>query len=140
MEFLLYLTPEAKEILNKIYKIQYSVKENIEFCRKDKNLFGYAEPSKKFVICTNNIKNSGYDTKFYINETIYHEAVHVAQMCNKGKPFGISLSDMPLPPNKLKDIRNSVKASSASFRIEYEAYWMEDKPEKVKYVMQKYCL
>jgi hypothetical protein len=46
---------------------------------------------------------------------------------------------MSLPSFKYQDIRNSVKTSSSSAQMEHEAYWMEDKPDKVKYVLQKYC-
>ena len=139
MEFLLYLTPQAQDILNQVYRAKYSVRENIGHCRSNKNIFGYADFGKKFIVCTNNIKKSGFEPEFYINETVYHEAVHVAHLCNGYKPFGISLKDMPLPANKLQDVKNSVSASTASAKIEHEAYWMEDKPEKVKYVIQKYC-
>jgi len=138
MDFFLYLTPQAKQILNLIYKAKYKVYENIEYCR-DKDFFGYSDFGKKFVICTNNIKNSGFDVKFYINETVYHESVHIAHHCNGYRPFGISKKDMPLPSSKLKDIENSVSVSSASSQMEHEAYWMEDKPDKVRYVIKKYC-
>ena len=139
MEFLLYLTPQAQDILNQVYRAKYSVQENIGHCRSNKKLFGYADFGKKFVICTKNIKKSGYDIKFYINQTVYHESVHVAHLCNKYRPFGIPVSAMNLSDNKLQDIKNSVSASTASTRMEREAYWMEDKPNKVKYVLQKYC-
>ena len=139
MEFLLYLTPQAQDILNQVYKAKYSIQENVGYCRSNKDIFGYADFGKKFVICTKNIKKSGYDLKFYINETVYHESAHVAHLCNGYKPFGISLKDMPLPANKLQDIKNSVSASTASAKIEHEAYWMEDKPDKVKHVIRKYC-
>jgi hypothetical protein len=139
MEFLLYLTPQAKEIVNIIHKAKYSVRENVEFCR-NKDFFGYADFGKKFVICTKNIKNSGLNVKFYINETVYHESVHVAHHCNGYRPFGISKSDMYLSSNKLQDVKNSVNSSTASSQMEHESYWMEDKPEKVRYVLKKYCL
>ena len=139
MEFLLYLTPQAQDILNQVYRIKYSVRENIGHCRSNKNIFGYADFEKKFIICTNNIKRSGFDPEFYINETVYHEAVHVAHLCNGYKHLGIPLKYMPLPAHKLQDVKNSVSASTSSSRMEHEAYWMEDKPDKVKYVLQKYC-
>lgn len=139
MQFLLYLTPQAREILNQVYLAKYSIRENVEYCLRNKNIFGYADFGKKFVICTNNIKKNNYNLEFYVNETVYHESVHVAHMCNGYKPFGIPLSSMPLPANKLQDIKNSVNASTSSARIEHEAYWMEDKPDKVKYVIKKYC-
>jgi len=137
MEFLLYLTPIGREIVQNVIRAGYPVRENIEFCR-DKNRFGYGN-FNKMVICTNNIKNSGYNLRTYVNETVYHEAVHMAHMCNGYKPFNISVKDMPLPLNKLEDIKKSVKMSTASRQIEHEAYWMEDKPQKVNYVIKKYC-
>jgi len=138
MEFLLYLTPQAQEILNLINKAKYSVRENIGYCR-DKDFFGYADFGKKFVICTKNIKDSGFNVKFYINETVYHEGVHIGHHCNGYRPFWISKDDMPLPSNKLQDVKNSVSVSAASSQMEHEAYWMEDKPDKVRYVIKKYC-
>ena len=137
MEFLFYLTPIANQIINNAIKAGYSVKENIGYCR-DKNYFGYAD-FDKLVICTKNIKNSGYDVPHYINETVYHEATHVAHMCNGYKPFYISLKDMPLSDSKLQDVKKSVIISNASKQMEHEAFWMEDKPEKVNYVLKKYC-
>jgi hypothetical protein len=137
MEFLLYLTPEGREIIETVIRAKYPVKENIQYCR-DENFFGYAN-SDKLVICTDNIKRSGYDVKKYVNETVYHEATHIAHMCRGYKPFYISLKDMPLSQEKLQDIEKSVRMSTASRQIEHEAFWMEDKPEKVKYVLQKFC-
>lgn len=139
MDFLFYLTPQAQDILNQVYKAKFSVRENIGYCKSNKDIFGYADFGKKFIMCTNNIKKSGFDLEHYVNETVYHESVHVAHMCNGYKPFGISLNYIQLPVNKLQNVKNSVNLSSASFKIEYEAYWMEDKPDQVKYVLQKYC-
>ena len=64
MEFLLYLTPQAQDILNQVYRAKYSVRENIGYCRSNQNIFGYADFGKKFIICTNNIKNDIRDDKF----------------------------------------------------------------------------
>ena len=137
MEFLLYLTPIGREIVQNVIRAGYPVRENIEFCRNNKT-FGYGD-FDKMVICTNNIKNSGFDVQFYINETVYHEGVHMAHMCNGYKPFGMNLKTMPLPWNKVEDIKKSLKISTSSYQMEHEAYWMEDKPEKVNYVLKKYC-
>jgi len=138
MEFLLYLTPIGAEIVQNINKTGYSIKENIEYCR-DKDLFGYTQ-SDKIVVCTSNIEKSGHDVKFYVNETIYHEGVHVAHMCNGNKPLNISVKDMPLSKNKLNDVRRSSSVSKSTGQMEHEAYWMEDKPKKVNYVIKKYCM
>lgn len=137
MEFLLYLTPIGRQIVDNVISAGYPVRENIEYC-KNKNIFGYGD-FNKMVICTKNIKNSGYDFEHYVNETVYHEAVHMAHMCNGYKPFYIHMKDMPISEYKLQDVKKSVSTSSASQQMEHEAYWMEDKPEKVNYVLKKYC-
>jgi hypothetical protein len=137
MEFLLYLTPIGREIVQNVIRAGYPVRENIEFCR-DKNRFGYGN-FDKMVICTNNIKNSGLDVKAQINYTLYHEAVHTAHMCNGYKPFYINVKNMPLSWNKMEDIKKSMSMSTASKQMEHEAFWMEDKPKKVNYVVKKYC-
>lgn len=141
MEFLLYLTPEAQDILNQVYRAKYNVRENIEYCISNPIIFGYVDFKKNFVICTDNIKKGNFSLEFYVNETIYHEAVHVAHMCNGYRPFGISSKFMLLPNNKLQDVKNSSSLSNFSGinKIEHEAYWMEDKPNEIKYVLQKYC-
>ena len=135
MDFLLYLTPIGNEIINRVMMKNFNVVENGAVCR-DKELFGFAR-SPNFVICTNNIKNRISPSSFYINETVYHEAVHVAQSC-KGGPLGIK--DINLPPNKLIDVKNSVRSSSNQHTIyEMEAYYLEDKPEEVNYYLKKFC-
>lgn len=136
MEFLLYLTRDAHQIMAMVRRAGYQTKENYGFCRKS-DLFGYAEPGH-LIICTKNIRHSGYDPHQYVPETLLHEAVHVAQLC-RGGAFGISKGSMPLPLSKLQDVRNSVAASSATAQVEHEAYWMENKPNEVKYVLKKFC-
>ncbi len=140
MEFLLYLTPIGNDIMKSLAQARFTIRENIGLC-SNKNVFGYTDIPKKFVVCTKNIKNGGWDLRHYVNETVYHEAVHAAQNC-KGSIFRIPENKMSLSTNKLQDVKNSVKISgdNTTRMREHEAYWMEDKPEKVKYVVQKYCL
>ena len=139
MEFLLYLTPESKQVLNQLYAAKFSVKENVDFCKRNRDTFGYADFGKKVVICTKNIKNSGYDLKQYLNQTVMHEAVHAAHFCNGFRPFGISKKQMLLSSNKQQSVYDSIEVSKAPYQIEHEAHWMESYPSKVKYVIQKYC-
>jgi hypothetical protein len=75
---------------------------------------------------------------------LFHESVHVAQACKQNmreiKALGISPSVMSLSWNLEKDLKVSVKNfGSAIANIEREAFWMETKPDKVKYVLKKYC-
>jgi hypothetical protein len=143
MEFLLYLTPMGNEIYNLIsHKV--SIIENAPICRQ-KNIYGWFDHGKKsFVICTSRIKQSG-NPHHYINETLYHESVHVAQNCKSF--FRLGLSPLEIPNNTMKlygvkytDWKNSISmVGNDKKNTEKEAYYLEDKPEKVLDYVKKYC-
>ncbi len=135
MEFLLYLTPVGNEIINRVMMKNFNVVENGAICR-NKDLLGLVS-SPNFVVCTNNIKNRVSPVSFYVNETVYHEAVHVAQSCKRG---ALGIKNIQLDSNKLTDVTNSVNSYNKSSTIyEMEAYYLEDKPELVNYYLKKFC-
>jgi hypothetical protein len=134
MEFLLYLTPIGQDLISKMMMKNYIIQENGAICRNKEYFGGVDHP--RFVICLNNIKNNISPVKHYVNETVYHEAVHVAQACKRG-PLGIS--DATLDQYKLKDVARSVKFSGSSYVYEFEAYYLEDKPEQVLDYVKKFC-
>jgi len=138
MEFLLYLSPQGQQLIRDLISAKFHIHENVGLCRNNQ-VFGYTTYPNKFVVCTKNIKTSGFDPHFYIEETVNHEAVHAAQFCNNNKPFGISTKVMPLPWNKVQDVKKSLSISYTSVQREHEAYFYEDKPEKVRYFVRKYC-
>lgn len=133
MEFLLYLTPLGKEIINSVMLANYNIRENAPICR-NREIIGFIK-SKDFVICTNNIKNNISPVSYYVNETVYHEATHVAQYC-KGSKLNIVTH---LDKNKEDNVVRSLKASNSSSSYETEAYYLEDKPEKVLHYLKKFC-
>ena len=133
MEFLLYLTPVGQEIISAIMQRNYNIKQNAPICR-NKELMGIVQ-SPNFVICLNNIKNGVSPVNYYVNETVYHEAVHVAQACKK-KPLGVNVA---LDPYKMNDVVRSVKVGNSYPVYESEAYFLEDKPEQVLYYLKKFC-
>ena len=133
MEFLLYLTPTGQEIISSIMLKNYNIRQNAPVCR-NKELFGLLK-SPDFIVCLDNIKNKISPVKHYVNETVYHEAVHVAQACKGGK-LGVSAS---LDQYKLNDVMRSVKATGSYPVYESEAYFLEDKPEQVLYYLKKFC-
>jgi hypothetical protein len=141
MGFFLYLTPIGNNIMNDLAKARFNIRENVGLC-SNRDIFGYADKPKKFIICTKNIKSSGYDVRFYLNETVYHEATHAAQNCKGGNNLiGIPKSKMPISGNKLQDIHNSMRLTG-NYKVamrEHEAYYLEDKPEKVRYYVKKFC-
>ena len=142
MHFLLYLSPEGTEIYNMISK-KVRVVENTPICRKY-DIFGwYQNTTKTMVFCTDKIVSKG-NPNYYVNETLFHESAHVAQSCKQNmesiKPFGISPSKIYLSDVRKNDLKLSYSiGGSEVISIEREAYWMEDKPDQVKYVLQKYC-
>lgn len=135
MEFLLYLTPIGNEIINRVMMKNFRVVENGAIC-KNKDLFGLTS-SSNFVICTNNIRNRGVSLPFYINETVYHESVHVAQICKRGS---LGIKNIRLTTSKLRDVTSSVNMYNKEATIyEMEAYYLEDKPEQINYYLKKFC-
>jgi hypothetical protein len=134
MDFLLYLTPVGNEIINKIISKKYIIKENAPICRKHR-IYGFLK-SPEFIICTDNIKNGASPSSHYINETVYHEAVHIAQICKKG-PIGIST--VGLDEWKLKDASRSSSITGQNKVYELEAYYLEDKPDLINQYLEKFC-
>ncbi len=155
MEFLLFLNTNEKEILSLIYKANFSVEENTPLCLLGENFFGFLKrKQKRVVICTKNAMNIGgywipkgirdndYDaTGAIVRRALRHEAVHVAQSCNKGNLLNIDQGrNLKLHPYKVEALRGSIKISQGSKAREYEAYLIEDKPKLVITALKKYCL
>ena len=155
MEFLGFLTAQDKEILNLIYKAQYSVEENTPLCLLGKRFFGFLKRKQKtVVICTQNAKDvSGYSmpkfdgdydrergrAKLYITRALRHEAIHVAQDCNNGNLLKIfNKNNSKLHPFKIDALKGST-AVSGNRDKEYEAYFLEDKPKVVISSLKKFC-
>ena len=149
MEFILFLSQIDKEILELIYKSNNSIEENTELCLLDRKYVGfYKRKEKKVIICTENAKVLGrykdsrenHKTKIYIRRGLRHEATHLAQSCNKNKPLKLIKNiEKKLHKSKIKALNSSIKVSG-NYRKELEAYYMEDKPRKVKQIIKSYCL
>lgn len=144
MEFLVYLSPIGNEIVSKLIKAKFLFRENIGLC-SNRDIYGYTEDTKKFVVCTNNIKRKNVNVYDAIAETVFHEAVHAAQICMGYRPLNISKNQIKLEDYKEKNLYNSLKVTNnlknnLVFNMEREAYWLEDKPEIVNYYVSKSCL
>lgn len=144
MEFLIHLSSVNSDIY-KILSQEIKFIENSSTCRKH-DIFGWFEPkSGTMSICTDRLKT--YDDFVYnLNETFYHESVHIAQYCHgkkssKGlKAFKINPSMMKLSGFRTTQLNISIRLTGQDRQVEHEAFWMEDKPNDVKYVVEKYCL
>ena len=135
-----YLSPTGQQVIEYVSKAHYKIQQNGSFC-SNKDLVGSAiAETRTFLICTRNMLNQSLSKEF-IEETVNHEAVHVAQSCNRGRVLGIPINEMTLPANKIQDLRRSISITkNPRIRgIEHEAYWLEDKPEQVIYYLKKFC-
>jgi hypothetical protein len=141
MEFLFYLSPDGQSIYNMVSK-KVRVVENAPICRQH-DIFGFYSTTKKtLTFCTDKIKTYG-NVEYNVFETLLHESAHVAQSC-KGNfqelsPFGINSSSMYLNTRRENDLKKVIAYDQNLKQIDREAFWMEDKPSQVKYVLRKYC-
>ena len=155
MEFIIFLSKLDKEILNLLIKANYKVEENKIECLLNKEIKGLHNfEEKKIIICTENAKRKTYykklkfplnkenlKTERAIRKALRHEATHVIQRCNNNKIVGdIKDLESRLHQNKRKALEFSVSKFAGTYPKEVEAYFMEDKPKKVKKLIEKYCL
>jgi len=139
MEFLLYLTPVGKELLYNVLLAKFNVKENIGLCSNPFISGAVSYPPKQFVICTDNIKRNSKNVGESVTKTVVHEAVHVAQVCKNNDIIRVP-NPPPLDNQKYVRLKMSlVSTTNNEYDKEYEAYLLEDYPEKVLYYVKKFC-
>ena len=143
MIFTAYLTPSGQEIYELVSK-KIKFLENPPICRQ-KDIYGWFNSKNKTItFCTDRIKSNG-NAIHYVNETLYHESTHVAQSCkslfgNNLVVLGINPSSINLSKNKEIDLRTVTSMlGEKSYKIEKEAFWIEDKPKQVIYYLKKFC-
>ena len=155
MEFIIFLSKLDKEILNLLIKANYTVEENKIECLINKEIKGLHNfEEKKIIICTENAKRKtnykniklkpnrdNFKTELAIRKSLRHEATHAIQKCNNNKIVGdIKKLESKLHPSKRKALDFSSSNFSGTYAKEIEAYVLEDKPKKVKNLIEKYCL
>ena len=70
-----------------------------------------------------------------------HEATHAIQKCNNNKSISnIKDLESKLHSNKRKALNFSTLNFAGTYAKEVEAYILEDKPRKVRKMLEKYCL
>ena len=136
MEFIIFLSKLDKEILDLLVKANYIVEEN------------------KIIICTENAKRKtnyrnkkqvpkkdNFKTELAVRKALRHEATHAIQKCNNNKIVGdIKNIEGKLHKSKRKAVDFSTSNFSGTYAKEVEAYILENKPKKVKKMINKYCL
>ena len=155
MEFIVFLSKLDIEILDLLKKANYAVEENKIECLLNKNIKGLHNFEKnEIIICTENAKNKtnyrkmkkqqnkdNFKTERAIRKALRHEATHAVQKCNNNKIIGdIKNLENKLHQSKRKALEFSTSNFSGTYAKEVEAYVLEDKPKKVKKLIEKYCL
>jgi len=155
MEFIIFLGKLDKEILELLIKAKYIVEENKIECLINKQIKGLHDlKENRIIICTENAKRKtnykiiennsvkdNFKTERAIRRALRHEAAHAIQKCNNNKVIGnIKELERKLNKSKSKALGFSTSKFSGTFEKELEAYFLEDKPKKVKEMFKKYCL
>ena len=155
MEFIIFLGKLDKEILALLIKAKYKVEENKVQCLLNKQIKGLHNfEENEIIICTENAKrktnyrnikrqqnNDNFKTEQAIRKALRHEATHAIQKCNGNKIVGdIKKLESKLHQSKKKALEFSTSKFSGNYEKEVEAYVLEDKPKKVKKLIEKYCL
>jgi len=155
MEFIIFLSKLDKEILDLLIKANYIVDENKVECLLNKTIKGLHNfEENKIIICTENAKRrtnyrnkkqqpnkDNIKTEVAIRKALRHEATHAIQKCNNNKIVGdIKKLESKLHQSKRKALEFSTSNFSGTYAKEVEAYVLEDKPKKVKKLIEKYCL
>ena len=155
MEFIIFLSKLDKEILDLLIKANYIVEENKIECLINKEIKGLHNFEEgKIIICTENAKRKtnyrnkkqqpnkdNIKTERAIRRALRHEATHAIQRCNKNKIIGdIKELESKLHQSKRKALEFSTSNFAGTYAKEVEAYFLEDKPKKVKNMIKKYCL
>ena len=155
MEFIIFLSKLDKEILELLIKAEYIVEENKVECQLSKQIKGLHNfKENKIIICTENAKRKtnyrnikqkpnkdSFKTEHAVRRALRHEATHAIQKCNNNKIVGdIKMLESKLHQSRRKALEFSTKNFSGSYEKEVEAYVLENKPKKVKNLIEKYCL
>ena len=155
MEFIIFLSKLDKEILELLVKANYEVEEDRIECLLNKEIKGLHNfEENKIIICTKNAKRKtnyrkkkqgpnkdNFKTELAIRKALRHEATHAIQKCNNNKIVGdIKNLEDKLHKSKRKALDFSISNFSGTYAKEVEAYILEDKPKKVKKMIEKYCL
>lgn len=138
MEFFLFLNENTQQLVKFISKANYKISENSGICYHHLVTGFIQYPQKLFTVCTDNIKNTSYNVRYDVNRVVTHEAMHVAQMCNRNRPLGLQKSSLTI--EKYQRIERSLAiGSNMNYDAEYEAYMMEDNPKQVAEYLKTFC-
>ena len=143
MDYIAHLNPVEQQVQALVVRVA-RVEEDAPICYQ-REIYGHFDTrGMRMTICTGRMRaTEPWDLRRRINETLMHEAVHVAQACKGGQRYlsalGVKRTDMVLDQARYADLRLIVASDRRLASIDHEALYYQDKPSKVKYMIQKYC-
>ena len=147
------LDPSYQQLVDTLQRQGFGFEENAEVCGRQDVVGYYTWGQRNITICTNRISRlSGGATasRSLLQQTIAHEATHVAQSCRLNRvgqqDLGLGAARLGgLPQSVQADIEKAVASShslyprSVQWRIEAEAMAMETTPEQVIAALDQFC-
>lgn len=142
-----------QDLVNTMRQKGFTIEENASVCKQLDVLGFYTSGQRAIKICTDRMAQLYSESSAFLTilqQTIAHEAVHVAQGCRQRRSGKPSL-DLPaarlygLPKSVRADIQKGLAMNTSSlprsvqWRNEAEAMAMEDQPEQVIAALQQFC-
>ena len=147
------LDPSYQHLVKVLNQKGFSIDENPKVCKQFNIVGFYTWQEKTIKVCTNRIASLNSDPMAFrqlLQQTITHEAAHVAQSCRhkrQGRPsLELARARLYALPSSVKsDIDKAltysryVNTRSLQWRIEAEAMELEDKPVQVIAALRSFC-
>lgn len=147
------LDPSYQELVGVMRQKGFTIEENAKICKKHDVVGFYSWGDRAVKVCTARIASlNGEPSAFraLLQQTIAHEAVHVAQSCRLSR---VGKSSLELSAARLYALPQSVRSEierslatayydsprSVRWRIEAEAMAMEDTPDQVIAALKRFC-
>lgn len=146
------LDPAYQDVVSKMKQKGFTIHDNAPVCRQQAVVGYYFLGQHNIKVCSDRIAKQRDDAsaRLLLQQTVAHEAVHVAQHCRharSGKPTlelaAARLYSLPTSARSL--IQKSLASNrmnhprSVKWRIEAEAWAMEDTPDQVIAALQRFC-
>lgn len=147
------LDPGYQDLVSTMKHKGFTIDENAPVCRQQDVVGYYTWRQSTVKICTNRIaglKGNSSAFRLLLQQTVAHEAVHVAQSCRQrlsGTPsLELAATRLDALPSSVRaDIQKSLASDrtnqprSVQWRIEAEAMALEDTPDQVIAALQRFC-
>jgi len=147
------LDPRYQELGGVLRTKGFGIVENAAVCKQQDVVGYYTWGQRAIVLCTDRIARLNADPwafRTLLQQTIAHEATHVAQSCRQTRDgrtgLGLAAARLyELPQSARSDIQKSLASSHSSnprslqWRIEAEAMALEETPDQVIGALQQHC-